>query len=89
MGSACLLIHLLSSCKKAGQICRFALALAAMAYLFAMLEINGMVQNCFTQTVYESTLKYEARDRRRWPFSDLKNLRYEIRQRVLQYLDRP
>lgn len=66
------------------------LVLASLVYLFAMAEINGMVQNCFTPTVYASTLQYDLKDRRRWPFSDLKNLRHQIRERVLLLLqDQP
>ncbi len=55
-------------------------------YLLGMAEINGMVQNCFTQPVYQSTLQYQANDRRRWPFSDLGQMRYKMREKLLQFL---
>jgi|GEM_PF-790544 len=63
------------------------LLLAALLHL-SYLHINGQVQTCFTQPVYQSTLKYDINDRRRWPFSDLHNVRYEIREHLLRLVQR-
>ena len=56
----------------------------AALLLFSYLHINGEVQACFTQPVYRSTLQYDSNDRRRWPFSDLHNLRYSMRETFLK-----
>lgn len=64
---------------------RPALLVLAMLLCFTWLHSNSRVQACFTQPVYHSTLHYESHDRRRWPFSDLHNLRYEIRQSLLRW----
>jgi hypothetical protein len=60
------------------------LVLLAALLLFSYLHINGQVQACFTQPVYLSTLQYDVNDRRRWPFSDLHNVRYQIRETLLR-----
>jgi hypothetical protein len=60
------------------------LIILAALMVLSYLHINGQVQACFTQTVYQSTLQYEINDRRRWPFSDLHNVRYQIRETVLR-----
>jgi len=56
----------------------------AALLLLSWLHINGEVQACFTQPVYRSTLQYDINDRRRWPFSDLHNLRYQMRETILK-----
>jgi len=56
----------------------------ASLLLLSWLHINGEVQACFTQPVYRSTLQYDINDRRRWPFSDLHNLRYQMRETILR-----
>jgi hypothetical protein len=67
--------------------CRPQLVLISVLFILIHLQINGRVQACFTEPVYKSTLQYDINDRRRWPFSDLENLRYEIRQTVLKLLE--
>lgn len=87
LGSAYLLTALFIGLVENRPAHKMKLCLIAFVYLFIMLEINGMVQNCFTKTVYEATLNYDIKDRRRWPFSDLKNVRYHIREKILNYLE--
>jgi len=60
------------------------LLLLAGLLLLSYVHINGRVQDCFTQPVYQSTLQYDVNDRRRWPFSDLHNVRYHLRETLLK-----
>lgn len=60
------------------------LLLLASLLLLCYVHINGQVQACFTQPVYQSTLQYDVNDRRRWPFSDLHNVRYQLRETLLK-----
>ncbi len=84
---AALLVTLFVRLWQAATTWRPRLALMALLYLLGQLHINGQIQACFTQPVYQSTLKYDINDRRRWPFSDLRNTRHEIRQFILKNVE--
>ena len=86
LATSTLLALALQKLLRTPQTSRPALLVLAMLLLFTWLHSNHHVQSCFTQPAYQATLQYESHDRRRWPFSDLHNIRYEIRQTLLRWV---